>query len=47
MPQLSELKSLDSYSIIKEEIAENIFELGREWHRLADKLQTPLKSNKI
>ena len=47
MPQLSELKSLDSYSIIKEEIAEKYFELGREWHRLADKFTNPLKSNKI
>jgi len=43
MPQLSELKSLDSYSIIKEEIAEKYFELGREWHRLADKFTNPLK----
>jgi len=38
IPQLSESKSiLDSYSIIKEEIAEKYFRLGKEWHRLADK----------
>jgi len=48
MPQLSESKSiLDSYSIIKEEIAEQYFELGREWHRVADKFTNLLKSNKI
>jgi len=48
MPQLSESKSiLDSYSIIKEEIAEQYFEMGKEWHRLADKFTNSLKSNKI